>query len=62
MNEIDQSKVDYEVCGCRMCGIDIFPGIIVLVLKDGTKVNRFRGEGSTREQRVDEFIEQQLTI
>ena len=55
-------EIDYGVCGCNMCGIGIYDGIIVGVKKDGTKVNRFRGEGSRREQRVDEFIEQQLTI
>ena len=45
-----------------MCGIGIYDGTIVWVLKDGTKVNRFRGEGSRREQRIDQFIEQELTI
>lgn len=45
-----------------MCGIGIYDGAIVFVLKDGTKVNRFTGEGSNREQWVNRFIAQQLTV
>lgn len=60
--KIDEADIDYGVCGCSMCGIGIYDGIIVWVLKDGTKVNRFRGEGSRCEQRVDQFIEQALTM
>lgn len=59
---MEDSEIDYGVCGCHMCGIGISDGIIVWVLKDGTKVNRFRGEGSRREERVDEFIAQEMTI
>ena len=59
---IDENDIDYGVCGCHMCGVGIYDGIIVWVLKDGTKVNRFRDEGSRREQRVDQFIEQELTV
>ena len=59
---MDQDEFDYGVCGCSMCGIGIYDGIIVWVKKDGTKVNRFAGEGSHREQRVDQFISQQLTV
>lgn len=54
--------IDYGVCGCNMCGIGIYDGVIVWVLKDGTKVNRFAGEGSRREQRVDDFIASALTL
>ena len=56
--------IDYGVCGCSMCGVGIYDGIIVYVLKDGTKVNRFKGkEGwGDLEERVDQFIEQQLTM
>ena len=60
--KIDEAEIDYVVCGCHMCGIGIYDGIIVYVLKDGTKVNRFRGEDSRREQRIDQFIEQELTV
>lgn len=56
-----QDELDYGVCGCNMCGVGIYDGIIVWVLKDGTKVNRFRGEGSHREQRVQDFIASALT-
>jgi len=60
--KIDEADIDYGVCGCSMCGIGIYDGIIVWVLKDGTKVNRFKGEESRREQWVDQFIAQQLTV
>lgn len=60
--DIDEGAIDYLVCGCSMCGIGIYDGWIVLVKTDGTKVNRFAGEGSRREQRVDQFIEQELTV
>lgn len=59
---IDKNDIDHVVCGCSMCGIGIYDGIIVYVLKDGTRVNRFRGEDSRREQRIDQFIEQELTV
>lgn len=58
---MEKENIDYGVCGCHMCGIGIYDGIIVWVMKDGTRVNRFRGEGSNREQRTDRFIEQELT-
>lgn len=45
-----------------MCGIGIYDGIIVWVKKDGTKVNRFAGEESHREQWIDQFISQNLTV
>lgn len=45
-----------------MCGIGIYDGIIVWVKKDGTKVNRFEGEGSYREDRVNQFIKEELTV
>lgn len=35
----------------------IYDGVIVWVLKDGRLINRFRGEGSHREARIDLFIE-----
>ena len=59
---MDMDQVQYGVCGCNMCGIGIYDGIIVWVMKDGTKVNRFAGEGSNREMRVDQFIQQNLTV
>ena len=58
---MDMNEVDYGVCGCSMCGIGIYDGIIVWVKKDGTKVNRFKGEGSYREQAIDNFIAHQLS-
>ena len=59
---MENSEIDYGVCGCSMCGIGVYDGIIVWVLKDGTKVNRFRGEGSYREERVNQFIANALTV
>ncbi len=44
-----------------MCGIGIYDGTIVYVMKDGKKVNRFKGEGSYREQAIDNFIAHQLS-
>ncbi len=44
--------VDYAIDG----GWDgIYDGVIVWVLTDGRRINRFRGEGSRREARVDQL-------
>jgi hypothetical protein len=35
----------------------IYDGVIIWVLNDGRSINRFRGEGSSRERRIDELID-----
>lgn len=46
--------VEYGIDG----GYDrIYDGVIIWVLKDGRCINRFRGEGSRREQKIDALIE-----
>lgn len=42
--------VDYAIDGGWY---GIYDGVIVWVLTDGRRINRFRGEGSRREARVD---------
>jgi len=35
----------------------IYDGVIYWVMKDGRLINRFRGEGSRRERRINDLIE-----
>lgn len=56
MSEFGPDDISYGIDG----GYErIYDGVIVWVLKDGRMINRFRGEGSRRERRIDELIEKE---
>lgn len=51
----------FYICGCYHCmglqGKDaIYDGAIIYVTAEREYVNRFRGEGSAREERIDNLI------
>jgi len=62
MDDYGPDDVAYHICGCGLCmhyrdgSQAIYDGVIAYVLNDGRVINRFKGEGSRRETRTDEFL------
>lgn len=55
--DVEHTDIEYGIDGGRD---GIYDGIIVWVLKDGRIVNRFRGENSVRERKIDDYILHEL--
>lgn len=58
MIETDWADVDSIICGCIVCmrGDAIYDGTIIVRKRDGSLVNRFGGEGTERERKIDAVI------
>lgn len=55
MDEYGPNDISYGIDGGYH---RIYDGVIIWVLKDGRRINRFRGEGSRREQKIDELLQE----
>lgn len=58
MSDYTREDIEYGIDGGFY---RIYDGVIIWVLKDGRYVNRFRGDGSRREAKIDELIEELTT-
>lgn len=58
-NDYQPEDILYGIDGGFQSGICIYDGVIAWALKDGRIVNRFRGENSNREKRVDAWLNEQ---